>query len=294
MDIMPVGYHDRPPYEVLAPQRQTLPLVLASPHSGTLYPGPFRDLSALDAQALRRSEDTFVDELFALAPDLGAPLVRATYPRAYLDLNREPYELDPEMFEDPLPDYVNTTSPRVAAGLGTIAKVVGTGTNIYRGKLTFAEAQTRIEALYHPYHAALAALVEATRLRFGYALLLDCHSMPAPLQGNPDLAAQIVLGDRHGLTCAPAVMETAEATLRGAGYRVSRNMPYAGGFTTSHYGRPAAGTHTLQIEVSRRLYMDESTRERFPAFDDLRDKLAGLILALGSLPAVLLQPHPSF
>src|SRR5882724_11981257 len=167
------------PIEVLAPPEQRLPVVLASPHSGAEYPPDLLAASRLDPHALRRSEDSFVDEIFAGGPDLGAPLLRARFARAYLDPNREPFELDPAMFEDPLPDFVNSRSPRVQVGLGTIARIVATGEDIYAGKLRFADALIRVDRLYKPYHRALRQLLEVTRERFGYYLLVDCHSMPS-------------------------------------------------------------------------------------------------------------------
>src|SRR5258708_38930085 len=164
-----------PPIEIVVPARQQLAIVLASPHSGANYPPDLLAASRLDPHALRRSEDSFVDEIFAGGPGLGAPLLRARFARAYLDPNREPFELDPAMFEDPLPEFVNSRSPRVQVGLGTIARIVATGEDIYRGKLRFADALARVERLYRPYHRALGALIEATRQRFGYSLLIDCH-----------------------------------------------------------------------------------------------------------------------
>ena len=153
--LPPAGAAPNPPIEVHQPARQTLPLVLSSPHSGEDYPEDFIAASRLDRLTLRRSEDSFVDELFAAAPALGAPLIRALFPRAYIDPNREPWELDPAMFEDELPAYANTGSPRVAAGLGTIARVVANGEEIYGRKLRFADAKARVERCYRPYHAAL-------------------------------------------------------------------------------------------------------------------------------------------
>lgn len=273
-----------PPYEVLAPHPQSCPVVLASPHSGKVYPRHFVEASRLDPTLLRRSEDAFVDELFAAAPALGAPLLRARFPRAYLDANREPFELDPAMFEDSLPDYVNTSSPRVAGGLGTIARVVTNGTDIYKGKLRFPEALRRIDTLYRPYHRALERLVEATRERFGVCVLIDCHSMPSI--GGPmdrDAGSQrvdFVLGDRHGRTCAPSLTDLVDETLRGRGYRVARNAPYAGGFTTGHYGQPDAGVQTLQIEVNRALYMDEQRVERSAGLSNLANEMRDLIKTL--------------
>jgi N-formylglutamate amidohydrolase len=271
-------------FEILAPPVQTLPLVLASPHSGTAYPPDFLASSRLDAFSLRKSEDSFVDEIFEAAPRLGAPLIRALFPRAFLDANREAFELDPDMFADALPPYANTRSPRVAAGLGTIAKIVANGEEIYRGKLRFAEALGRVNRFYHPYHAALKRMVDQTHHRFGYCLLLDCHSMPS--SGNPTETAatrskvDFVLGDCYGSSCSPIVMETAERVLRQQGYAVIRNTPYAGGFTTRHYGRPRLGVQALQIEINRALYMEERTITRKPYIRELAghmDELVGVL-----------------
>lgn len=245
--------------------------------------------SPLDLVMLRRSEDCYVDQLFADAPTLGAPLVRALYPRAYLDVNREPYELDPEMFNDPLPAFANTTSARVGAGLGTIPRIVATRREIYRTKLFFREAEHRIETVYRPYHRALAALIARAHARFGFCILIDCHSMPStglPVTavGDPR-TTDIVLGDRTGLSCAPAVTDAAETFLTQRHYRVTRNNPYAGGFTTQHYGDPANGTHVLQVEINRNLYMDEATLEPRPGFVVLRNDIRGLIARLVALAA---------
>src|SRR5262249_31659693 len=160
------------------PAVRSLPIVLASPHSGTEYPADFLAASRLEPLALRRSEDSFVDELFGAAPGLGAPLLSARFPRAYVDVNRAAYELDPSMFHDPLPGFVSTASARVRIGLGTIARVVANGEEIYAERLCFTEVQGRIERLYRPYHQALCQLVEETEALFGGYLLLDCHSMP--------------------------------------------------------------------------------------------------------------------
>src|SRR6202011_5498192 len=181
------------------PVVQSLPLVLASPHSGAEYPADLLAASRLDPLALRRSEDSFVDELFAAAPRLGAPLLSACFPRAYVDVNREAYELDPAMFSDALPEFVNAGSPRVRMGLGTIARIVASGEEIYTKKLRFAEARRRIECLYYPYHQALGRLVEETEAIFGGYLLLDCHSMPSAACSRCDRdGADVVLGDCHG------------------------------------------------------------------------------------------------
>lgn len=268
-----------PPYRLIRPARQTVPLVFASPHSGRSYPSAFVASARLDPVALRKSEDGFVDELFAAAPELGAPLLAATFPRVFCDVNREPWELDPGMFEGPLPSWVNTASPRVGAGLGTIARVVATGEPVYRRKLSFAEAEDRIRRFWQPYHAALAALIAETRAEFGCCLLVDCHSMPthpAQAASPPDF----VLGDAHGTACAARATRTAESALQEMGYRVRRNDPYAGGYVTRHYGRPREGVHALQIEVARPLYMDEARIERLPRMAGLQQDLTQLVAEL--------------
>jgi N-formylglutamate amidohydrolase len=272
------------PFEVLAPAAQTVPLVFTSPHSGRSYPPDFVAASRLDPLTLRRSEDSYVDELFAAAPRLGSPLLRALFPRAFVDPNREPYELDPSMFDGGLPDFANTGSPRVAAGLGTIARVVCNGAEIYDRKIPAAEALDRIDSYYRPYHGALGGLLDATADRFGIALLIDCHSMPSvggPMDKDPGLRrVDFVLGDCHGASCAPALTDAVAALLKEEGYVVTRNAPYAGGFTTRHYGRPGDGLHALQIEINRALYMDEATYERKPYFATLTEHMSALIDAL--------------
>jgi N-formylglutamate amidohydrolase len=278
----------------VAADRQTIPLVLASPHSGTNYPPDLIAASRLDALNLRRSEDSYVDEIFGAGPELGAPMLKARFARAYLDPNREPFELDPTMFEDALPDFVNRHSPRVRVGLGTIARVVASGEEIYARKLRFAEALQRVERLYRPYHQALGQLVEATRNRFGYYLLLDCHSMPSttlPQRGSLSRGrVDIVLGDCHGTSCDPIVADTAQRVLVDKGYAVARNAPYAGGFTTTHYGRPGDGGHCLQIEIGRGLYMDERSYERKPFFTQLAGDMRDLTLALARIEPTVLRP----
>jgi N-formylglutamate amidohydrolase len=280
--------------DVLEPDALTSPMVLASPHSGAFYPADFVAQSMLDLATLRKSEDCYVDELFSAAPGVGAPLLRAIYPRAFLDVNREPYELDPEMFEGPLPSYVNTSSTRVAAGLGTIARIVSTRREIYRGKLSFADAERRLALFYRPYHQRLRALVARARERFGFCVLIDCHSMPSSgLPLGPDSAPQgvdFVIGDRSGLSCHPLITEAIDDAMRSMGYRVIRNNPYAGGFTTQHYGDPANGIHTVQIEVNRALYMDEATLHRGPGFAKLRADLSAMIKSLDGIAAHAARP----
>jgi N-formylglutamate amidohydrolase len=266
-------------YTLLLPVGQRAPVVFASPHSGQDYPASFVAAARLDPLALRRSEDSFVDELFATAPACGAPLLAARFPRAYCDPNREPWELDPAMFEDALPAWVNTTSPRVSAGLGTIARVVSSGEVIYRDKLSFADAEQRVHQCWKPYHEALGRLITSTRERFGTCLLVDCHSMPGgAAQGHQGM--DIVLGDAHGTACSSQITRRVEAVLASQGFAVRRNEPYAGGYVTRHYGRPRERVHALQIEVARRLYMDEVRIAKLPGFGTLAARLGVLVQAL--------------
>ncbi len=280
-----------PPFRILDPQIAPLPLVFSSPHSGCDYPAAFVAGARLDPLALRRSEDAFVDELFDAAPEHGAPLIKALFPRAYVDVNREAWELDPAMFDGPLPAYVNVTSPRVGAGLGTLARVVASGSEIYREKLTFEAARTRIESLYMPYHAALEGLVGGSVARDGRCLLVDCHSMPSvggPMDRDPGRRRlDFVLGDCFGAACAPVVMEKTEACLRRMGYAVGRNDPYAGGFITRHYGQPRRGRHAIQIEINRQLYMDETAIAKSNGFQPLRAALTTLVAELANLAPAL-------
>lgn len=240
-----------------------------------------------------------MEEIFLGATKLGAPLLHALFPRAYVDPNREPYELDPAMFEEGLPNYVNSRSPRVSAGLGTIARVVANGAEIYRGPLSLAEALARIERHYWPYHAALKDLVEETRAAFGCCILLDCHSMPSSNDINPDSdgkrprgpkSLDFVLGNCHGTSCAPLITDCVAATLERLGYSVGRNVPYSGGFVTRHYGRPEAGLHSLQIEINRALYMDEEAITRKAELRFLAEQMNEVLRALGEIPPEKLRP----
>jgi N-formylglutamate amidohydrolase len=286
-------YVDRPAFETIRPRRLTAPLVFSSAHSGRDYPERFLRMTRLDQLSIRQSEDAYVDELFARAPHLGTPLLRAHFPRAYLDVNREPWELDPAMFVEPLSERFNTTSPRVAAGLGTLARVVAENKPIYRDRLTLEDARTRIEGIYQPYHQALQRLLSEALDRFGVAVLIDCHSMPRIARTGDRLAPDVVLGDRYGTSCAPALAELAETIFTAAGLRVARNRPYAGGFCTRTYGRPQHGLHALQIEVSRHLYMNEATLEKTDGFGPTRQVIERLLAALVSLDPGLLAPYPA-
>ncbi len=274
------------PFRLAVPGRQSVPFVFASPHSGRCYPAALVGLSGLDSLMLRRSEDAFVDELFAGVVELGAPLLAAEFPRVFLDVNRGMGELDASMFAGPLGRTVDLPGPRVAAGLGVIPRIVRDGAEIYRGKLRPEDAALRLEKFYRPYHGALARLAEETRLRFGVVVVVDCHSMPSAL-GAPE----IVLGDRFGASAAPALSRLAEASFAREGFSVGRNAPYAGGHTTALHGRPLLGRHALQIEVNRGLYLDEERITRKEGFEMVKLRLAAALARLVRIaPAELLPP----
>lgn len=281
-----------PPFEIMEPEHWRGPVLFNSPHSGRVYPREFLHSSRLDLPTLRRSEDCFVDELARGVVERGYPLMRAHFPRCYVDLNREPYELDPRMFEGRLPSFANTRSMRVAGGLGTVARVVGDAQEIYGQRLSVDDALRRIETLYKPYHRALRRLFTRVHREFGTAMLIDCHSMPSsagPRDERP--RADVILGDRYGTSCVAVVSEVIEATLRGLGYAVSRNKPYAGGFITEHYGNPAAGLHAIQIEFNRGLYVDERRFERTQGFGRLAADLETVAERLAAIPLDELRPY---
>lgn len=279
-----------PAFEILAPEDSTAPFVFNSPHSGRIYPRSFVEQARLDFSTLRRSEDSFVDELFMSVVETGVPLMRALFPRAFLDLNREPYELDPRMFEGRLPPFANTRSIRVSGGLGTIARVVGDAQEIYPRRLAVSEALERIEAYYKPYHQALRRLIARTQRRWGLAVLVDCHSMPSTSTRDDAMRADFILGDRYGTSCSETVTEALERELVRLGYRVARNKPYAGGYITEHYGNPAAGLHAVQIEINRGLYMDEAAYARGAGFERVRSDIAELVPRLFAAVADAVAP----
>ena len=278
--------------QITHPLVQTAPVVFASPHSGRNYSPEFIASSRLNKLKLRRSEDAFLDEVFQIAPDHGAPLLCANFPRAYVDANREAFELDPAMFCDALPSYANTLSPRIAAGLGTIAKIVTEGEDIYQKLLKVDDALERIETFYRPYHEALQGLLYKTKNKFGGCLLIDCHSMPsraAPSSERSGQPVDIVLGDCFGTSCACEVTEIARKTLQSTGFSVIRNKPYSGGFTTRKYGHPINSVHVLQIEINRGLYMDEKRIRRSEGMNNLTQKIAEFIFALTKIDPKILH-----
>lgn len=271
-------------YNLRRPKDRTTSVVFASPHSGRDYPMSFLRKSVLDDKQIRTSEDAFVDQLFRVAPEFGAPLLTALAPRSYVDLNRAPEELDQALIEGVRRISHN---PRVASGLGVIPRVVANGRAIYRGKITLDEAHHRISRYWRPYHDMLQTLLDENQNRFGEAILIDCHSMPHEAlenvgpPGSP--RPEIVLGDRFGATAASSVMERVEAAMTNAGLRVARNMPFAGAFIAQHYGQPSRGQHAIQIEIDRGLYLDETTLEPSDGYDDLRKTLISVISEIAAI-----------
>ncbi|PCI03974.1 MAG: N-formylglutamate amidohydrolase [Hyphomicrobiales bacterium] len=283
-----------PPFEVYGPAVQRVPFVLNSPHSGRNYTSAFMSNVQLSDFAIRKSEDFLVDELFGSGVAIGLPMLVANFPRAFLDVNREPYELDPKMFDSQLPDYVNTQSVRVSTGLGTIAKIVADREEIYHGPISLNDALERIEDIYKPYHACLRRLLAQTHVRFGYAVLIDCHSMPSAHHGSPyGLRPDFVIGDRFGSSCSEELTLCLRDNLKALGYKVVLNKPYAGGFITQHYGRPDNGLHAVQIEINRGLYMDENSMQKSENFEKLADDIRQLLNIVVSMPeAAMLGNRP--
>lgn len=265
-------------YHVIQPGQRRSSAVFASPHSSSDYPASFLRRSVLDRNAIRSSEDAFVDRLFDAAPEFGAPLLIAGAPRAYVDLNRSCDELDPALIEGALR---NGHNPRVASGLGVIPRVVANGRAIYRGKLALAEAERRIDTYWRPYHDALQTLLNESHARFGEAILIDCHSMPHEAMDGVTRGfvrrPEVVLGDRFGAAAAADVVDRIEAAFAAAGLVVARNTPFAGAYVTQAYGRPSRRQHAIQVEVDRALYMDEPSIEPRADFDAFRALLRGVI-----------------
>ncbi|MEZ2128346.1 MULTISPECIES: N-formylglutamate amidohydrolase [unclassified Sinorhizobium] len=265
-------------FEVREPVSQTIPFVYNSPHSGRIYPPEFIAQSRLEGAAIRRSEDHYVDELFSAASELGAPLLFANFPRAYLDVNREPYELDPRMFDGVLPPFANINSLRVAGGLGTIPRIVAENMEIYMRRVPVQEALDRIELIYKPYHATLRRLIARTHVQFGFGVLIDCHSMPGNIRiTGSNVRPDFIIGDRYGTSASAELSRAAIHFLEEMGFAAIRNKPYAGGFITEHYGRPARGLHALQIEINRAIYVDEVTLQKRPDFHTVANAMTSFI-----------------
>ncbi|MEQ3625755.1 MAG: N-formylglutamate amidohydrolase [Celeribacter sp.] len=271
-------------YRLLSPATRNTSVVFSSPHSGRVYPEPLMGKTILDELSIRSSEDAYVDELFGHAPEVGAPLLAAVWPRAWLDLNRAADELDPAVI-----DGVRSLAhnPRVSSGLGVIPRVVSNGRAIYRGKLTLAEARARIADGWHPYHRTLQSLLDESRRLFGEAILIDCHSMPheaiEAVSPSGRRRPDVVLGDRFGAAATQELVEQVEAIFTEAGLHVARNAPFAGAYITQNYGRPSRRQHAIQIEIDRGLYLDERNVTPGPNFDAFRDLMREVTVQIAAL-----------
>jgi N-formylglutamate amidohydrolase len=280
-DSFPAG--TGPAFDVVVPAVWCRPLILNSPHSGRNIPRNLLQRSCLAETELRRSEDSYIDELFESCVAFGIPLLKALVSRSYVDLNREPHELDPRMFSDKLPGFANTSTPRVLSGLGTIPRTVSDGHDIYRTKLLVSEAMARIDEIYLPYHRTLSALLNEAYVKTGFVLLLDCHSMPLSAvtdSGAKGGTVDVILGDRFGTSADPELVGTLEGLFISQGLKVRRNRPYAGGFITETHGNPRINRHAIQIELNRSVYMNEQTLEKKEGFIQLARALKQIISGL--------------
>ena len=265
-------------FTLTRPYALTSSVVCASPHSGRDYTWSFMRRSALSELTMRSSEDAFVDQLIEDAPRFGAPLLTATVPRAFVDLNRSVDELDPALIDGVRKSGYN---PRVASGLGVIPRVVANSRAIYRGKLSHVEARKRLTDYWFPYHDQLASLLSEAHESFGTALLMDFHSMPHEALDTVVRASKVrpnvVLGDRFGASANSDVVDLVEAAFASAGFKVARNTPFAGAYVTQTYGRPSRQQHAIQIEIDRSIYMDEETLTPNANFNDVKQALTAVI-----------------
>lgn len=272
------------PFSLLQPVRRTTSVVFASPHSGRNYPTAFLKSSILDERSIRTSEDAFVDQLLDVVPGLGAPLLAANVPRAYIDLNRGADELDPAVVEGAQSHGHN---PRVLSGLGVIPRVVAGGRAIYHGKIPMAEAQARIRDCWHPYHDSLQRLLDQSRAAFDQAILIDVHSMPHEamdaIAHRAGRRPQIVIGDRYGAAASGTIADQIEDAFRKRGLRVARNTPFAGAYIAQTYGRPGIRQHAVQIEMDRSLYMDERAIRPSEAYDGFKTLLGGILADIAAI-----------
>ena len=264
---------------VVTPASRPGRFVFASPHSGTLYPGDMAASPHLDEAGLRSAEDALIDGLIASGPSQGASVIASTVGRAYLDLNRDPEELDPVLIEGV---EAGAATLRTSAGYGVVPRLSGDGHPLYNRTLSLAEAAGRIDRVHRPYHAALSDLIQETWAREGSAVLIDWHSMPSRVTRTaPGVrGVDVVLGDRHGTACDPALTRRLKALFESLGWRVALNHPYAGGWTTQVWGRPTDGFHAVQIELNRALYLDETTRLPGPGWSRCEKGVARVIAAL--------------
>jgi len=265
-------------YNLAMPAERTTSVVFASPHSGCKYPRAFLRGTVLNEMTIRSSEDAFVDLLFADAPAFGAPLLSATAPRAFIDLNRAADELDPAVVEGVRNSRCN---PRVTSGLGVIPRVVASGRAIYRRRISLSDARNRVLRYWRPYHERLGHLMSESHRRFGQAILIDCHSMPRGAAFNTGRRGRtytdVVLGDRFGISSASGIMDQVETAFRSAGLSTVRNVPFAGAYILKQYGIPSVNRHAIQVEIDRSLYMDEETIRPNVNFAAFKALVSGVI-----------------
>lgn len=264
------------PYKLLSPSNQSNCVLFNSPHSGSAYTEKFIKLTDLPLQTLRSSEDLFVNELFSPVVDFGSFMLFATFPRAYIDLNRDCEELDPLLIND-VTAYKDTL--KVSAGLGVIPRVVADQTPIYKNRLSIDDANYRLKSFYFPYHEKLKTLIKKTRESFKKVILLDCHSMP---QSSINLSKKrdpidVVLGDCFGRSCEHEIVIELKYLLQEAGFRVSLNKPFSGGFITRNYASPPNNINVVQIEILRSLYSHEKQQIKNSEFLSIQNKLLGAI-----------------
>lgn len=270
-----------PSFRIQAPQAEPAPVVFDSPHSGHSYPEDFGSIAPLSV--IRRSEDAFVDELFGAAPGHGAPLIAALFPRIYIDPNRDLIDLDPAMLDGPWPDPL-VPSRKTELGVGLIWRIMPPDSRLYDRLLTVAEVRGRIDRCWKPYHNAVATAIDETHRRFGKVWHVNCHSMPAmgnaASEDGPVPRAEFVLGDRDGTTCEPGFTAFVAGELRDMGYDVKINDPYKGVELVRRYSDPARGRHSLQLEINRKLYMNEATIEKSSGFDQVQADMTKLAAAI--------------
>lgn len=278
-------------YDLIRPAVRSTSVVFASPHSGRDYTSAFLSIAELNAAEIRSSEDAFIDQLYDEAPNFGAPFIKALAPRAFVDLNRGPDELDPALIEGVRRKPHN---PRIASGLGVIPRVVANGRHIYRGKISLSDAHNRIANFWRPYHDQLQTLMDESNRAYGESILIDCHSMPHEalmtmnLQNAP--RPDIVLGDRFGSTASAGVMDRVEAAFVGVGLRVARNAPFAGAYIVQKYGRPSKSQHAIQVEMDRALYMNERTLEPNADFESFKSVISAATASIAEIGVAKDQP----
>lgn len=277
LDVSPEpNEHAIEAYTLLRADSVRAPVLFASPHSGTVYPKSMQALLCVPLADLQRTEDAFVDELYQQATAHGTQLLRANYARGFVDLNRDARELDASMFADGMPRSAGMPSARVKAGLGCFPRVGASGRDIYANPMSREDGLFRLDQVYDRYHDALQSEIEALKSDWSDIVVIDCHSMPSRQPGRSSMP-DIVLGDRFGSSCSARLTSVVERRCRREGLSVTRNAPYAGGYTTRRYGRPRRGIHVLQIEINRALYMNEMSVEKSAGFGRTRDQVSRII-----------------